>query len=346
VTIQVLGGAAVDSLGNVSVASAVSPAVTRISTVPTAEQHPSDLPSTVATAGPGATGTQVRIYDPATGEVLTSVTPFPGYAGRIGMAQGDVTGDGIADIFVGAGAGGAPHVKLFDGVTGVELRSFFAYDPAFRGGVSVAVGDVTGDGTADFVVAAGPGGGPHVRVFDGVSGDLVHSFFAYDPGFRNGLNVAVGDVNGDGLADIVTGTRQGGAPHVKVFDGMSSSELRSFFAYDVGFLGGVNVAVGDVNGDGMADIYTGTGAGGASHVKVFDGSSGATVRNFFAYDPAFVGGVNVAAADTNRDGIADIVTGTGVGGAPHIKVFDGTTNDMIHSFFAFDSSSTGGASVG
>src|SRR5438045_2768183 len=54
-------------------------------------------------------------------------------------------------IAFGADAGGGPHVRVVDGDTGAEVRSFFAYDPTFTGGVRVAVGDVNGDGVADIV---------------------------------------------------------------------------------------------------------------------------------------------------------------------------------------------------
>ena len=101
---------------------------------------------------------------------------------RVGCTwPGDVTGDGEPDIVVGAGPGGGPHVRVFDGVTGAEVRSFFAYQcdpapaPCFPGGVFVAAADVTGDGRADIITGAGPGGGPHVRVFDGVSGTEVRA---------------------------------------------------------------------------------------------------------------------------------------------------------------------------
>src|SRR5439155_16929620 len=98
-----------------------------------------------------------------------------------------------------------------------------------------------------------------------------------------------------------------------------------------GFTGGVRVAVRDVTGDGVTDIITAPGAGGGPHIKVFNGATGALIREFFAYGSNFTGGVYVAAGDVNGDGIADIITGAGAGGGPHGKVFNGATGLEIAS---------------
>src|SRR5262245_58392528 len=148
------------------------------------------------------------------------------------------------------------------------------YNSTFRGGVSVAVGDVTGDGVRDVVTAPGMSGGPHVKVFDGQTGQEVAGFMAYNPAFTGGVSVAVGNVNGDGTADIITGAGPGGGPHVRVFSGASGQELIGFMAYNPNFTGGVSVAAGDTNGDGRAEIVTGAMAGGGPHVKVFSGANG------------------------------------------------------------------------
>ncbi len=70
-----------------------------------------------------------------------------------------------------------------------EVASFFAYDPAFSGGVTVAAADLTGDGVAEIITGAGPGGGPHVRAFNLAGGTPIEltSFFAYDPAFSGGV---------------------------------------------------------------------------------------------------------------------------------------------------------------
>ena len=109
------------------------------------------------------------------------------------------------------------------GETGREILGFMAYDPSYTGGVWVAAGDVNGDGFADIVTGAGIGGGPHVNVFDGRTGQSIMAFFAYADSLRDGVTVAATDINGDGRAEIVTGAGLGGAPHVRAFNPVDMS---------------------------------------------------------------------------------------------------------------------------
>ena len=300
----------------------------------------------IVTGVDAGAGPHVKVF--AAGTLAESMSFFafaPGFTGGVRVAVGDVNGDGRADVITGAGPGAGPHVKVFDGATGALLSSFFAYDPGFAGGVFVAAGDVNGDGRADVVTGAG-GGAPAVKVFDGRTGGTLRSLLAYDAAFTGGVRVAAGVVNGDGRADIVTGAGPGAAGgQVKVFDGRTGGSLRSFFAYDTAFIGGVYVAAGDVNGDGAADVVTGAGPGAGPHVKVFSAGGSSQLASFFAYAAGFTGGVRVAAGDVNGDGRADVITGAGPGAGPHVKAFSAGGGSEVASFFAYDPGFQGGVFV-
>ena len=131
-----------------------------------------------------------------------------------------------------------------------------------------------------------------------------------------------------------------------MFRGTDLSVAFDFFAYSPTFAGGVTVAVGDVNGDGFADIITGAGPGGGSHVKVFDGKTGSLRGSLMAFRQDFAGGVSVAATDADGDGKADIAVGAGPGGGPHVVLFDGETFAQLSSTYAFDQVLGGGVYVG
>ena len=274
--------------------------------------------------------------------------------------RGDTVLDRQGAFVTGAGAGGQSQVKLMD-ASGSEISQLRAFE-TFNGPVSVAYGDLNNDGVKDIVAAAGPGGGPHVKVFDGLSSNEIASFYAYDSRFTGGVNVAVGDLNGDGKLELITGAGPDGGPHVKAFalnfSGATATaqEVASFMAYDASFTGGVSVAAGDVNGDGAFDIITGAGAGGGPHVKAFGFGTPAPslgalqdLVSFYAYDANFTGGVSVASGNLDGLGADEIITGAGAGGGPHVKAFsratDGTLS-TVSSFYAYDPLFTGGVEVG
>ncbi len=308
VQVLVAEGAAADAAGNPNV-TGVGNFTSNPPPLPTVPPPPPRVATSV--------GGLVRLIDPRDNS-FREFTPFPGFAGPVTVATGDLNQDGVADVVVGAGPGGGPHVKAFDGRSGAEIASFFAYAPTFSGGVSVAVG------AGRIVTGAGAGGGPHVRAFD-PAGTEVASFYAYAESFTGGVRVAYGDVTGDGVADIVTGAASGGGPHVKAFDGRSGAEVASFYAFDAGYTGGVFVAAGG------GRIAVGQATGGSA-VKVFNGT-GTEVASFTAYE-GFTGGARVALTDVTGDGLPDLVTGAGPGGGPHVQAFTLPGIAPLLSFFA------------
>ena len=225
------------------------------------------------------------------------------------------------------------------------MESFFAFDPAFTGGVFIVVQDFNGDGILDIIAGAGTGGGPEVRIFDGSNLIVLKSFYAYAQDFTGGVRVATLDFNNDGILDLVTGAGPGGAAHVKVFDGATNSILSQWYAYPISFTGGVFVAVGDIGNDGNIEVVTGAGAGGAPVVAVWDPYPASLLSQFYADAEDFTGGVRVGVSDGNGDGILDIITGAGKGGGPQVNAFSFPALDLLFSFYSGDPANTGGVFV-
>jgi len=82
---------------------------------------------------------------------------------------------------------------------------------------------------------------PELRIFDN-KGNLLRSFFAYPKSFQHGFSLSVGDVDGDGIKDIITAPNQGGGPQIRMFR-TDGSLMGQFFAFPENFRGGVDVAV-------------------------------------------------------------------------------------------------------
>ena len=234
-------------------------------------------------------GNQIRRLD-YNNEIQGEFSPFSNFQGNANLADGDVDGDGKEEIIAGAGPGGGPQVRIFNADSSLQTQ-FFAYNPDFRGGVNVASGDVDGDGKEEIITGAGPGGGPHVRIFD-QENHLEAQFFAYGQSFRGGVKVACGNVDGNltrNKEEIIVSPQSQGGPQIRIFNNFSQV-LNQFFAYKKSFRGGVNIGLGDINKDGWDEIITGAGPGGGPHVRIFN-FQGDIINSFYAYDREFSGGV-------------------------------------------------------
>ena len=306
---------------------------------------PNPAPLLAATT-PTSSDSRVTLYNSTTAANLGFVNPFPGFTGVINTATGSFSNNGVAYTVAAAGAGGGPAIAIVNTQTGEVTKSFFAYNPAFSGGVTIALADFNNDGVLDIVTGAGPGGGPQVNIFDGSNFSLIKSFFAFDSNFTGGVNVGAGDINQDGFMDIVAAAGAGGGPEVRVFNGATLAVISQWYAYESSFSGGVTVAVGDLGDDGVFEVVTGTGSGGSPLVKVFNANTGAFINQFLAYADSFKGGISVGINDGDGNGTLDIITGAGAGGGPQVNAFDYPTLDLLFSFYSGDSTNTKGVVVG
>jgi uncharacterized delta-60 repeat protein len=163
----------------------------------------------------------------------------PNFRGGARTAVGDINGDGVPDLAVAAGFGGAPRVALYDGyfvlTTQAKLANDFnAFDATLRDGAYLAIGDVNGDGYGDLVFGSGDGGAPRVLVVNGqklltgtagaLSAPISSFFMAGDSTSRGGVRVAVKNVDGDNKADIVTGSGEGQFSRIRVYKGASEGK--------------------------------------------------------------------------------------------------------------------------
>ena len=269
--------------------------------------------STYAVAEPGSQGraAKVDIRDGNGDRVVASVTPFPGFEGRVSVAMGDVNDDGVYDLVVGAGKGHAPEIVAYSGKASgdkgpfaTELARFTAFDASAKGGVSVAVSQIDGSTADNIIVGSGPGVPSEVKVFrsdlSSQAGQAPSLFSSFSPYLddQNGVSVASGFVDfSTGRYSIVTAPGEGTVAQVKVFafplmpaigenkaEGSGADQCEpgekkpvvtnAFMPFGMDYRGGLSLAAGWLTGPlgGAEAIVTGQLAG-PGEVKVYSSGS-------------------------------------------------------------------------
>ncbi len=309
----------------------------------------------VAGAAPG-TLPIFRIIDPTSLKVRREILAFARSDRHgVNVAVGDLDGDHQPDVVVGTGAGSSPQVKLFT-AQGNLVASFQPYPTNSTSGVAVALGDINADGRDELLTI--PAKGPaQLRAFtyDRSTKKITQlaQTFVFDRSQQNGFTLAMGDLNVDGRSDVIVAPRTNGASvSVLKFANQQFTTVTVFKPFNRVFSSGLTVAVGDVDGNGRPDLITTAGPGFYAYVKVFN-VNGTSARPFFTFLPtslSYLGGLTLAALDTNQDGRDEILTGTYRSGDPGMRVYNysGLTHTMqrLETVYVYPKSMQAGLRLG
>ncbi len=270
--------------------------------------------------------------------------------GRI--ASGDVDLDGKDEIIVGAGKGDVPQVKVFER-DGKMRDNFFAFEKRYKGGLDVAVGDVDGDGKDEIAVSKMTGKSAVVKVFRYNSKKSVLFQKHILPKSKMGATVALADVDGDGKAEVLIGTGQGKhVSEMQIFDvevgNYEGTRLKKYVPFGKKYKNGLDVAGGDLDGDGMAEIVISKLGGVKADVRVYEFDAQKTLLKKFRVFPKKYGtGVNVDVFDVNFDGREEILVGMNEGKKSKAlgRVFDGQGKALTRAFRVYNKKFKGGVSL-
>ena len=120
-------------------------------------------------------------------------------------------------------AGSTPEVKVFSGANGAMMYDFYALNPSYAGGVSVAAGDIDGDGKADIVVGASQAPNSQIRVFSG--DNLIADYSAFGSAYK-GARVATQDIDGDGKREVIVVSGPSSPPRMRILNGLTGAVRR------------------------------------------------------------------------------------------------------------------------
>ncbi len=228
----------------------------------------------------------------------------------------DFDGDGKQELVTVPTAGQIAHVRSFE-QGGKEKGSFFPYGESFTAGVSLAAGDLDGDGDDEIIVSPLGDRKATVRIYqysDSGKWKQWDSFRAFGKAYTGGATVATGDLDGDGDDEIIVGQKEKDA-RVWVYQWKSKKQQAKKWGVKRIFTGdnqddGVTVATGDLDFDGKDEVVAGS-LRGTADVRVYNFASKKGKLNLRSRSDVigsgYTGGVNLAVGDINSNSKEEII---------------------------------------
>jgi hypothetical protein len=252
----------------------------------------------------------VRIYNPEDWRMTKQLTIWPAHK-KAGMhlASGDINGDHQAELVVASTRLMSPQLRAYSS-QGVLITAVDPYPAVRNSGVSVAVGDIDGNGVAEIGVGPDSGAGAlRLYAHDPVTKQLklIAQTLPYGPAHTQGFRVAMGDIDNDGRAEIILTRHNTTTVEVYKYTNGTVVPEYQWSAYPDGWRSDMIVTVGDINGDGEQEIITANGAGNWTKIRIFN-QRGRLVTSLTPYNRSNFSGVSMTTLDINQDGQDEILT--------------------------------------
>lgn len=214
------------------------------------------------------------------GKLLKSLLVYDArYQGGVSLASADLNGDGVDEIIVAPSGAIRPEVKVFE-LSGKKLKSFMAWPGNFYGGVSLAAGDLDGNGLAEIATVPLNRGSAQVRIWNNEY-RLISQYYAFDKRLTNGWNISISSAfdarRRSGL--LLVSPAKNYDPVVRLFDNRGRL-VRLFTAFPLNFKGGVRTAAADLDGDGETEVVVSAGTGGSPNIAIYK-INGLLIKSFF-----------------------------------------------------------------